>query len=71
MEDTGRSYLVGVRVSALEKEAIRRRAEEQKSSQSEVAHQMMRRGNLERLVDFYFGDDAAYKSQESGYKADE
>lgn len=58
MEDTGKSYLIGVRVSSLEKEAIRRKAAEEGTSQSSVAHDMMRRGNLPSLVAFYFGEGA-------------
>lgn len=64
MEDTGRSSIVSVRITDLEKRALQLRAKEEKTSESSLAHRMMQRGSLDQLVAFYFGDGSSVDTNE-------
>jgi hypothetical protein len=72
MTDTGRNYLVGVRITERENKALERKVQELREagdkavSKSTLAHEMMRRGNLDSLVAFYFGSSEELNPQNQG-----
>lgn len=53
-----RNEVLGVALTVREKEAIRRKATATKQSMSDVAREMMLRGNLAELVSSFFGPPA-------------
>ena len=74
-DGTGRSKLVGIRVTAYERAAIARRVDELRAggnleaSQSSVGYDLMQRGGLEELVAFYFGAAVEPNPHKRGAKA--
>ena len=64
MEDTGFSSYIGFRITALQRAAIERDAEAQKTSYGNIARQLMIAGGLDERVAFYFADDGAEKTDD-------
>lgn len=63
MEDTGRSSYLGIRITALERAALEKKAGAR--SLSSVGRELLIEGGLGELVAFYFADDESEKTDEA------